>query len=701
MAHGSPGPRPRGAQVGAARTRAPNLTLDRARVLGACLVLVIAACGEDPKQPSTPPVGSPPAGTPPPAVVVGPPGGTVAGPDGARVVIPPGALPSDTTIKIERSSSGAPPLTGDLTPIGQMFAFTPHGTTFAVPATISVPFDPASLPAGTTPALYKTNAQNQWEEVTDATFGAVSVRAQVTSFSVFLPARFTPAERIPGPTRQWEFSTLPRAAAPIVQAAPEGHGIQVGDGLMYHHVDLGNPVFDIDDDGVAAMEAFSSASGITFWVSADAPLAGNVPGPQTPVATIATLHQWQSFIKHADNATLELIVTEARMEAIDHDGVVLSPFECAQAHLPDADDLCQWVMQARVEFSCKTIHDGRTTTSVGGNADLNGWDGHWRFATSIQEGVDLRVFEDDFFIFEGAAGSQPRATLKGPIHIFLDLKGIPLEEEFTLECTIDAIGQNNRGRESGIGAYLRDPQQIGGSAIVTTGLEATNRPDLTPPPPKPPLPACTTGPNPASGVLQLSAASYSAQELPFSADDIVVTRTQGSAGAVSVNVTTGGGTADEGTDYTRINTTVHFGDGDTEPRVVALPILLDAVDEGDETVELTLSEPGGCATLGPQSSAVLKIFDDDGAATVPSTFTVGGNVHGLIGTLVLENHRGLFLEILDDGPFTFSDIPTPGGQPYRVKVFNQPHDPVQRCTVTNGEGTFTDHDITDIVVTCV
>jgi hypothetical protein len=622
----------------------------------------------------------------------------VLGPNGAKVEIPAGALATNTEIKVELSSAGAPALPVGLTAVGQMFAFTPHGTTFSVPVTMTIPFDPTSVPAGRAPAIYKTNAQNQWEQIANATFGADNVSAQVTSFSV-VTVVVPPVERIPGPTRMWEFSTVPRAAAPIVQAAPEGHGIQVGDGLMYHHVDLGNPVFDIDDDGVAAMEAFSSASGVTFWVSADAPLVGNAP--ENPVATIATLHQWQSFIKHADNATLELIVTEAKMEALDLNGVVLSPFECEQAHLPDGDDLCQWVMQARVEFSCKTIHNGRTTTSVGGNADLNGWEGNWRFATSMQEGVDLRVFEDDFFIFEDAAGSHPRATLKGPIHIFLDLKGIPLEQEFTLECTVDAIAQNNRGRESGIGAYLRDPQRIGGSAIVTTGLEVTNRPDLTPPLPEPPLPPCTSGPNPAAGVLQLSSVSYKAQELPFSADDIVVTRTEGSSGAVSVNVTTGGGTADAGTDYTPISTTVHFADGDTEPRVVALPILLDAVEEPDKTVVLTLSEPGGCATVGPQSTAVLTILDDDGPVSLPTLFTVGGTVNGLIGTLVLQDHHGLFLEILDDGPFTFSNLPTPSGQEYFVKVFNQPHDPVQVCTVTNGAGTFTDHNVTDVLVTCV
>jgi hypothetical protein len=78
-----------------------------------------------------------------------------------------------------------------------------------------------------------------------------------------------------------------------------------------------------------------------------------------------------------------------------------------------------------------------------------------------------------------------------------------------------------------------------------------------------------------------------------------------------------------------------------------------------------------------------------------------GTVNGLIGTLVLQDHHGLFLQVFDDGPFTFSNLPTPIGMPYAVTVFNQPHDPIQVCTVTNGTGTFTDHNVTDVLVTCV
>ena len=108
---------------------------------------------------------------------------------------------------------------------------------------------------------------------------------------------------------------------------------------------------------------------------------------------------------------------------------------------------------------------------------------------------------------------------------------------------------------------------------------------------------------------------------------------------------------------------------------------------------------GGGTVDGPDGPRVVP--PDDGSVVRPDTFTVGGTVNGLIGTVVLENHRGLFLEVKDDGPFAFKDIPTPAGEDYFVKVFNQPFQPQQRCTVANGEGTFSDHDVIDVVVTCV
>jgi hypothetical protein len=111
-------------------------------------------------------------------------GGTVLGPNGASVVIPAGALTNEVRINIEQVTGGSLVLPAGYTAYGLMFAYMPHGTTFAMPVTMTLPFDPAAVPAGAVPTFYKTtNAQTQWDEIPNASFGANSVSVQVTSFS--------------------------------------------------------------------------------------------------------------------------------------------------------------------------------------------------------------------------------------------------------------------------------------------------------------------------------------------------------------------------------------------------------------------------------------------------------------------------------------------------------------------------------------
>lgn len=175
-----------------------------------------------------------------------------------------------------------------------------------------------------------------------------------------------------------------------------------------------------------------------------------------------------------------------------------------------------------------------------------------------------------------------------------------------------------RGGESEVIAFLRDPAEDSGITMEFTGLEPTDEP-VADPVPFAPIP-CTTGTDPAAGVLQFNAASYTQLEDTLSGVNsrgILVTRTQGSTGAVSATLTANGGTATPDAHYTPLASSVRFADGDTEPRLVEVEILLNDEAEADRTVNLTLSEPGGCAALGPQSTAVLTIADDDSPPPPP------------------------------------------------------------------------------------
>ena len=64
--------------------------------------------------------------------------------------------------------------------------------------------------------------------------------------------------------------------------------------------------------------------------------------------------------------------------------------------------------------------------------------------------------------------------------------------------------------------------------------------------------------------MQFSAASYAIDESPGAMQTITVTRTGGSRGAVTATFTTSDGTAVAGADYTPVNATVFFADGDAD-----------------------------------------------------------------------------------------------------------------------------------------
>lgn len=114
---------------------------------------------------------------------------------------------------------------------------------------------------------------------------------------------------------------------------------------------------------------------------------------------------------------------------------------------------------------------------------------------------------------------------------------------------------------------------------------------------------------PQHGALQFSAENYRASETAGSAV-ITVVRAGGSDGPVSVNFSTGNGTATAGSDYTATSGTLSFGDGETS-KTFSVTILDDTIVEGDETVNLTLSNPTGSATLGSPATATLTILDDE------------------------------------------------------------------------------------------
>lgn len=98
---------------------------------------------------------------------------------------------------------------------------------------------------------------------------------------------------------------------------------------------------------------------------------------------------------------------------------------------------------------------------------------------------------------------------------------------------------------------------------------------------------------------------------------IVVERDDGSDGVVSAVVSTADGSATDGEDYEGISRVVTWEDGDDDDKTVEVPILEDDLEEGNETVELTLTDPTGGATLDDGDAlAELTILDNDGTTGV-------------------------------------------------------------------------------------
>ncbi|MGB8473251.1 MAG: beta-propeller fold lactonase family protein [Candidatus Acidiferrum sp.] len=118
---------------------------------------------------------------------IGPAGGIVSGFYGASVTIPAGALSTSVDIGIPRDSTAAPtlPSTG-IDTAGAMYALTPHGTAFSLPATVQIPFDSTRIPTDATPVLYKAEQGGAFSPFPTTVNGNM-LSADVSNFSWVIP----------------------------------------------------------------------------------------------------------------------------------------------------------------------------------------------------------------------------------------------------------------------------------------------------------------------------------------------------------------------------------------------------------------------------------------------------------------------------------------------------------------------------------
>lgn len=131
---------------------------------------------------------------------------------------------------------------------------------------------------------------------------------------------------------------------------------------------------------------------------------------------------------------------------------------------------------------------------------------------------------------------------------------------------------------------------------------------------------------------------------------------------VTVDYTTRDGTATAQADYEPFHGTLYFDSRWHTNQVIVFQIRDDALAEGEEEFQVVLSNPSGGATLGPKSSAKIKIVDNDTpnrpgrgvdgkvlalAAQQDGKVMVGGDfrtINGVVRTSLARTHADLSLD---------------------------------------------------------
>lgn len=120
------------------------------------------------------------------------------------------------------------------------------------------------------------------------------------------------------------------------------------------------------------------------------------------------------------------------------------------------------------------------------------------------------------------------------------------------------------------------------------------------------------------GKLQFEKAEFNTFESGIPTLSAKVIRTEGDLGEVSATVNLTNGTATVGEDFDNTPIQLNFQDGEIEKNVT-IPIFSDDSEEGSETVNLSLENLTGGATLGNQNTAILNIGDEDSSNIISTS----------------------------------------------------------------------------------
>lgn len=178
----------------------------------------------------------------------------------------------------------------------------------------------------------------------------------------------------------------------------------------------------------------------------------------------------------------------------------------------------------------------------------------------------------------------------------------------------------------------------------------------------------------AAGALQFRQNAYTVNESAGEAT-VTVTRTAGQLGEVTVQYATSNGTATADEDYTAVTGILTFAAGQVSS-TFTIPITNNANLEGNETFNVTLSNPTGGAILGTNATTVVTIAD----GAPPPTFRVTaltGSANGFTAT---------FSRAFDPTVLNLYTIET-GGPGAPDVIVTGPNGPIRGSVVFNATNT--------------
>ena len=124
-----------------------------------------------------------------------------------------------------------------------------------------------------------------------------------------------------------------------------------------------------------------------------------------------------------------------------------------------------------------------------------------------------------------------------------------------------------------------------------------------------------------------------------------------------------------------------------------------ALVDGSAYDVTVLTQPANqiCSVANGSGTIVGANMTNVSVSCITPTYTVGGAIIGLIGSVTLQNNGADDLNLNVDGSFMFNTVLVDGSA-YNVIVLTQPAG--QICSVSNGSGTIAGTNITNVSVTC-